>query len=162
MHFILLLMVMYFILAVFSLLSIAALSFGAAYALRQGFKFLLREFWQRWSVRRSVDVAIAGFFCLIGASLVFTPTVNKMTNEFAHSMDARGVKVLLSYKTQATLKDIAVLEFLAFFGGHFFQFVLLPSFLVGVACYNFERHKEQKKVNGGSEAEHKSRKDCPE
>jgi hypothetical protein len=132
---------MFYFLAIVALLAIAALSFGAVYTLRQGFKFLLREFWQRGSVRRSVDVAIAGFFCLIGASLLLAPMASKILYEKAQAIPVDGTK---AFVLAETLKYIAILEFLGFFAGHFFQFVLLPAFLVGFACYIFERHKEQK------------------
>jgi hypothetical protein len=132
------------------LLLIYLIGFSIAVApLRFAVKRLTGKHWACWYVRRATDAALIGLFLL----LCYAAFPSEHEDELASATHLTSSKVFYEINYPEVPKPFLMpllwLESADIFLGHFFQFVILPSFIVGFAGYTNERKKANpKKIEG--------------
>jgi len=118
------------------IVGVVAVAFTAIHWLRLGFKHLLGQRWEHWYVRRAVDVALSGSICLGWTAMHFLAPIH----DIACAMHVSDGEVI-SHGAHDVFSPLVALQSLEFFLGHFFAFVILPSFIVGLGGYTLERRR---------------------
>ena len=104
-------------------------------------KRLLRDKWQEWPVRRTVD---AFLFFTVGFVLILTVRVTLYTYYTPGIFDhpERWNLVTTNAAVKQSIRYLAILDGIECFGRNAFANIILPTFVVALACWYVKGFKK--------------------
>jgi hypothetical protein len=103
-------------------------------------KLLLKGFWKKWYIRRSVDVSIVGFFALIYSACSYE---HVSSNLIADLLGPEGYNLMACTREFWNLNYLLVFEW---FVNNFGTYVIFPPFSIVAIGFAIEKTKQHSKT----------------